>query len=57
MRKVKLLVFDDYEEGHSETFKGKLFENIITVKNFIKYIEKRFVKNDFFLKRYTFEKF
>lgn len=25
-------VFDDYEEDHSEIFKGKLFENIITLK-------------------------
>lgn len=32
MREVKLHVFDDYEEDHSEIFKGKLFENIITLK-------------------------
>lgn len=46
MREVKSHVFDDNEEGHPETFKGKLSEKIIMVKNFIKDIEKRFVKNE-----------
>ena len=43
--KIKLHVYDGYEEGHSKAFRGSMFEKVITAKKFLTKIKQRFVKN------------
>ena len=45
MGKIKLHVYDGYEEGHSEAFRRSMFEKVITAKKFLTKIKQRFVKN------------